>query len=407
MLKSLFRKLLIIALELLLISGALWFVAERRGIRTPAAMIAAIQQAASQTAQNMGSVQAGSQEKVFPVLDNPIKRTYNWQYKGMNYSLSETLYQSSYDFYNSEPKTFSYTGSLPADWEDEYYAMFLKGNATDHTIAQLASDLQALGQKHNLTSDQLVDMTMAFVQSIPYDDSRAKEILSQTGNVQMQYPYETLYRQLGVCSDKSLLATSILRQMGYGAALFAYEQDNHMAIGVQCPKDSSTYGSGYCYGETTAVGNKIGIIPSFDVSTNKTVSVGELSAFDASQTQQSNLQQLGQVTIFQQTTGKEYDGVAQTQEDMTEIDSLKKNIDTTLPELQAMKKNIDDEQNNLQNMRNELDTYKNSQNIEKYNAEVGNYNDYLKNYQKDVKSYNSSVTLYNQSIARYNVLIKQ
>ena len=407
MLKSWINKFFIISLELLLISGALWFVAEKQGIKNPGGIIPMLEQKALRTAQSVENIPEKSAEVPFPALTDPDSHVFNWQYKDVNYSLTETLYQSVYEYYDAQPKTFSYSGNLPDDWEDEYYGMFLKTNDSDQTIAKVASDIQALGQKHGLNSDQIVDLTLAFVQSIPYDDSRAKEILSKTGDVQMQYPYETLYRQTGVCSDKSLLATAILRQMGYGVALFAYEQDNHMAIGVQCPKDSSTYGSGYCYGETTAVGNKIGIIPSFDVSTNKTVSVGELSAFDASQTQQSNLQQLGQVTIFQQTTGKEYDGVAQTQEDMTEIDSLKKNIDTTLPELQAMKKNIDDEQNNLQNMRNELDTYKNSQNIEKYNAEVGNYNDYLKNYQKDVKSYNSSVTLYNQSIARYNVLIKQ
>jgi hypothetical protein len=286
--------------------------------------------------------------------------------------------------------------------------MFLTRAQNDESIAILAKDLQALGKKHRLSDDQIVDLTLAFVQTITYDDAKAKNILAQTGSETILYPYETLFEQAGVCSDKSLLATVLLREMGYGTAIFAYEQDNHMAIGIECPKDSSTYGSGYCYAETTSVGNKIGIIPTFDSTSNKTVGTDELVAIDSQQAQQAKLQQLGQVTIYQQTiSGKQYSEVIETKKIIAEIDSLKKSIETLLPQLQEQQKTIAKEEKKLAEMKKTLETYQNGQSVEKYNALVQEYNDYLEKYKKDVKKYNEKVALYNKTIQRYNTLIKQ
>ena len=312
-----------------------------------------------------------------------------------------------YEYYHSQPKSYSYSGSLPKNWEEDYYGMFLKANNGDQTIQNLSSDLQSLGKKHNLSDDQIVDLVLTFVQSIEYDDAKAANILDKTGKESMQYPYETLYLQKGVCSDKSLLVVAILRQLGYGAAIFTYEQDNHMAIGIQCPQNYSTYGGGYCYAETTALGNKIGIIPGFDPASNKTVVAKELATLDSNQIQQVNLQQLGQVTIFQKTSGRQYAGIIQTKKIIDEIDAIKKNIDAMLPQLQAEQKNIANEEKQLRDMRSQLDAYKNDENVQKYNDLVAKYNDFLESYKNDVKKYNDNAGLYNKSIQRYNLLIKQ
>jgi Skp family chaperone for outer membrane proteins len=223
----------------------------------------------------------------------------------------------------------------------------------------------------------------------------------------MLTPYELLFQQRGVCSDKSLLAIAILRQLGYGTAIFAYEQDNHMAIGIACPQNYSTYDSGYCYAETTAVGNKIGIIPDFDPGSNKTVIAKELTAFDANQPQQASSQQLGTATIFQKTSGKQYSGIIQTEKIASEIESLKKTINDMLPKLQVQQKLIAAEEKELKNLKNDLEALQNNQNVEKYNTLVGKYNNLFATYKKDVKKYNDSAALYNKSIQRYNVLIKQ
>ena len=399
MLKNWLKKIIIISLELLLISGALWYVAEKKGIKSANEIIPAIQNAALETAQNI-------EEKTiepFPAQVSPIKRTYNWEYKGIKYKLEETLYKSSYEYYKSQPKTFSYNGELPADWEEDYYGMFLKIAEGDSTIAQLANDLKMLGQKNKLTDDQIVELTLSFVQSIQYDDAKAKSILAKSDNVSMRSPYEVLFEQLGVCSDKSILTAALLRQMGYGTALFAYEQDNHMAIGIQCPKSSSTYGDGYCFAETTSVGNKIGILPSFDTESNKTVEVEQLASFDV----QTNLKQLGDVKVYQQTTGKEYLGVANTQKTIAEIESLKKSISSSLLKLQSLKKIIASQENELESMKKDLEKYQKTQDEEKFTKLLKKYNDLIVVYGKNVKKYNNDAALYNQTVARYNTLIKQ
>lgn len=397
MFKQWSKKFLIIALELVMISGALWYLIEKKGFNNA---YQKVQQVVDQKIEQ-------ETQKPFPIEAESVKKTYSWQYKGATYKLNENLYKSSYDFYRSEPKKFSYTGQLPADWEDKFFALFLKIPAEDQTFKKIATDLQSLGKQHDLSDDQIVELTLSFVQSIPYDDAKAKEILSKTGNASVRYPYEVLYENLGVCSDKSILASVLLRQMGYGTSLFAYDDDNHMALGIECPKNSSTYGSGYCYAETTAVGNKIGIIPNIDQTSNKTVGAGELSSFDLNNTQQNNLKQLGQVTIFQETSGRLYGGLAATEKTIAEISQLKKQIDSLLVLLNSLKKTVSEEDSELKAMQNDLEKYQKSQNIEKYNALVEKYNDLLETYQKDAKKYNSKVTLYNQTIARYNLLIKQ
>jgi hypothetical protein len=392
------RKIGIILIELAVILGALWFIASKKGIEHFAQIGPALQQEINGVTQK---------EAIFPQLGNPIERKFTWSYQGVKYNLSLPLDNSVYEYYKTQPKSYSYAGDLPANWEENYYGMFLKTNVSDQSIEQLATKLETLGRGHKLSDDQIADLVLSFVQSIEYDDAKAANILDKTGKETMQYPYETLFLQKGVCSDKSLLAIAILKQLGFGTAIFTYEQDNHMAIGIECPKNYSTYGSGYCYAETTATGNRIGVVPSFDKSTNKTVIAAELATFDSSQVQQLNLQQLGQVTIFQKTIGKQYAGVVETKKIADELDALRKKIDAMLPQLQAQQKLIKNEENKLNSLKNNFETAQNQQDGGKYNNLVGEYNDFLESYKKDVKKYNDSASLYNKSIARYNVLIKQ
>lgn len=409
MFTSWLKKIGIILIELAVIVGLLGFVYKQKGFENAGQVIPALQNLAQQTVGE--SVQApplASTEKIFPELSAPVSRVFNWEYKGEKYTLSETMHQSTYDFYKAQSKIFSYVGELNKNWENEYYGMFLTRPEQDKSISNLASELTALGKKHKLNDDQIVDLTLAFVQSIQYDDAKAKNILARTGSETMLYPYETLFEQAGVCSDKSLLAISILKEMGYGTAIFAYEADNHMAIGISCPQNYSTYGSGYCYAETTSTGNKIGIIPTFDAESNKTLDTSSLPNLDSAGSQNARLGQLGQVTTYQETSGREYLGIIQTQKIAKEIETLQKSIASLFAELQSQKKKITSQEKKLKEMKTQLDeAYAKNMDIEKYNALVKNYNDFFENYKKDVKKYNNNIELYNKNVARYNILIKQ
>ncbi len=394
--RILLKKLLIIFIELAVIAGVLWFIAEKRNIRSLSQIAPMLEQKMQQNIL-----------QPFPSLESPISRTFSWTFKSVKYDLPITLYQSVFEYYQKQQKKYSYTGELPQNWEDDYYGMFLKTNENDQTIAQLANSLQALGKKHNLNDDQIVELTLSFVQAIQYDDAKAENILAKTGDESMLYPYEILFQQKGVCSDKSLLEVSILRQMGYGVAIFAYEQNNHMAVGIQCPKSYSSYDSGYCYAETTSVGNKIGIIPQFDAQSNKPASIKEIGTFDSGQEVQQALRELGQVTVYQATQGKKYGGIVETRKIENEIGQLKTKMQTLSAQLAVQKKVITRELADLKKQQNDLEKLSAAKNFEKYNALVEEYNVLVENYKKNIKTYNNNVTLYNQTVGRYNLLIKQ
>ena len=44
----------------------------------------------------------------------------------------------------------------------------------------------------------------------------------------------------------------LLKELGYGTALFYYPEQNHLAAGIKCPVKYSVEGSEYCFIETTA-----------------------------------------------------------------------------------------------------------------------------------------------------------
>lgn len=93
-----------------------------------------------------------------------------------------------------------------------------------------------------------VGEAIAFVQQMPYDTQREREILA--GNeTELKFPYETLYDGNGVCSDKSLLLIYIMKRLGYRTAYLKYTDEMHAAVGIGCPCDIAQYGTttGECY----------------------------------------------------------------------------------------------------------------------------------------------------------------
>ncbi|MDP3991884.1 MAG: hypothetical protein Q8P79_00020, partial [Nanoarchaeota archaeon] len=51
--------------------------------------------------------------------------------------------------------------------------------------------------------------------------------------------------------EKSELLTFLLRELGYGTAIFYNQPENHESVGIKCPVEESYKGTGYCFVETT------------------------------------------------------------------------------------------------------------------------------------------------------------
>jgi hypothetical protein len=342
-----------------------------------------------------------------PALTGSKEVTYTWKYAGKSYTLTETLYESAYAFYTAQPKIYTYVGEqLPENWEEEYFAMFLHHPAEDTTLFDLAQKIKALGEKNKLSEDGIVELTLAFVQALNYDQVKAQKVLNGDKDATPNYPYEVLYTQQGICSDKSLLAYSLIQALDYGAALFVYDKENHMAIGIQCPKNYSNYASGYCYAETTTTGNKIGLVPELDSVNNQATAIKEFSHFSEEESSASAAKTISEVKIMQKKEGKTYTGILQTFKTQQNINALEKTIAQEKISLKKQKKQLTADLETLEDLKKDLDALREKEKFAEYNKLVPKYNDLLTDYQKAVKNYNKQINSYNEQINTYNKLIK-
>jgi hypothetical protein len=342
-----------------------------------------------------------------PAPENPQEITYEWKYSGKSYILKKTLYKSYFDFYAAQPKTYSYTEEyLTPNWEENYFNMFLNRFEGDTAISELAIEIKEIGRKNNLSEDQVVELAMAFVQSLTYDEIKAQKVLLGDNTATPDYPYEVLYKKTGICSDKSFLAYSLIKELGYGTAIFVYENENHMSIGIQCPVNYSTYNSGYCYAETTALGNKIGLVPELNTINNLATSAKEFVYFNENDAAQSESKIIGEAKIINKIQGKTYTGIEKTFKTQMAIENLKNFISRERPILRSLHSDLVKEAEEIKNLREKMDNLLKKEKFEEYNDLVPEYNKLLSAYQKNTKSYNNRTKSYNQKINEYNKLIK-
>ena len=168
-------------------------------------------------------------------------KVFSWKYKSKQY-LSTVAFGSDQlaTYYSELPRSFTCYGPCPSDWLDQYYKMYITESKEQSYVDQIISSVQ-----ENNSDAKLMGL-MALVQEIPYDNS---VLFSAQGK--QKYPYETLLYDTGACGDKSLLGALIAQKLGYGVALFSYDAEKHMALGIKCPMELSSYNSGYCFLETT------------------------------------------------------------------------------------------------------------------------------------------------------------
>ena len=322
--------------------------------------------------------------------------TWRWLWNGQEYSITLALSTSTYQYFTQKPKVFLYTGSLPANWQEQYYGQFLADPLQDQIIAQIVEQLQNAAKTHNLQGDQIADLAAAFIQSIPYDEARSHIITANPNNASPNHPYETLFLNQGVCADKTLLGWLIFHQLGYGVTIMAYPAANHMALGITCPKNNANYPSGYCYIETTQF-YRIGLVPQ---------TINERA--ELSSTSLPSLQPTGALAnpqFLQKMPGQVYNGLSELkqlinslQEQSNLKEQLNTEIETMWPVIQAKNQAIQESEAHL----NEL---KNTGHIVEYNQAVQAHNQLVQDYERLRIQYNQKVAQLNQVVDEYNRLL--
>lgn len=192
-------------------------------------------------------------EPSHPPHNISINKSYSVNVNGLN-KIEITLHKEVYDYFKHDAsKEYTYYGSSPpSGWEVDYWKMFLTNKEDEYIMEDI---LKQTVEATNSEGDKAVNTLVRFVQRIPYDwDS----FYLVGGTV--RYPYETLYDNKGICAEKSLLLAKLLQELNYGVALFNYANENHMAVGIECPYDKSNFQTGYCFIESTDI-YPIGKIP--------------------------------------------------------------------------------------------------------------------------------------------------
>ena len=128
-------------------------------------------------------------------------------------------------------------GCLP----ERYYSAIAYDPAQNQMYAELFRVFSTYAEKHNLTSDEYIELLSTYVQNIPY----------KTSKTEIKFPIETVIQNRGDCDDKSILLSGLLAKKNYDAGVFVFEKDHHMAAGVKAGYQTEYENSGYSIIETT------------------------------------------------------------------------------------------------------------------------------------------------------------
>nr|WP_320161087.1 transglutaminase domain-containing protein [uncultured Methanoregula sp.] len=164
------------------------------------------------------------------VPEGSIAKYYTYTLNGKSDIIAIALPTSVYEDYTR--KTPSYNNGNEA-----YFLAFMNDREQQPYIAALA---KAIREKTSVTDDQ-ARIAVSLVQHIPYHDDPK----------QYRYPYEVMYSGEGVCGEKSMLLAALLRELGYGSAVFYFVKEDHMTAGISVPSPYGYRGTMYAFIEST------------------------------------------------------------------------------------------------------------------------------------------------------------
>jgi hypothetical protein len=192
------------------------------------------------------------------VLPNEIYledfQDYSFDIDTVTYNLKLNINRKIANEYENSVKFYSYNGSNPPmNWEIDYYTMFLDTEQDEQIIEELSEILSS----DLIEEKDFVAKAVLFVQgAVEYDFDK----LNNLKESEVNYPYESLYLKRGICSEKSLLLAKLLIQNNFNICFFLFPKANHMALGIKVSHSEGSYGTNYCFIESTDY-SPIGEIP--------------------------------------------------------------------------------------------------------------------------------------------------
>ena len=177
----------------------------------------------------------------------PKNISLNYILRGETNSINFTVYKKGFDYFNSfSEKNFYKDGKLIS--KKDFQFKKINDVKQRELLLPLIVDIENLAN----SKDDQARIAISLVQNIVYNSSNNLTFFFDgNSSTLIKYPYQTIYNEQGVCESKSELLTFLLKELGYGVSLFYYPEENHAAVGIKCPLEDRSYGSGYCFVETT------------------------------------------------------------------------------------------------------------------------------------------------------------
>ncbi|MDO8647682.1 MAG: hypothetical protein Q7R70_04675 [Candidatus Diapherotrites archaeon] len=225
-----------------------------------------------------------------------INGEFEYYFKGKSETIKLELDGGLNDYLKKIPREYYCTPECPSRTELEL--RLLNESRQKPELEKLA---KAIMEKTS-NKDEQARIAINLVQKIPYDWNAFYD-----QNDQEKYPYEVLFKNAGICGEKSKLLAFLLREFGFGTALFHFEKENHMAVGIKCPISYSFKNSGYCFIETT----KAAIITDSDanyLSVGKLVSEPKVYKLNEGNSFNSVDEEVNDLALFKKLERNNFDG---------------------------------------------------------------------------------------------------
>jgi hypothetical protein len=337
----------------------------------------------------------------YPELKDPKELTLSCNYHGKNLMVTETLYGSLYDYYRTDPaKKSAYFHNLEKD--------FVFSFEKDNTMKELAVKILAVGTDNGLTSDQVLDLSACFMQNISYDNTKAAKILGPdftkqpTNDVIPRYPYETLYDNTGICTDKTYLGAALLRELGYGTSIMTFDKQKHMSLGVSVPSGYGSFDTNYGIMELTGSGFLVGDVPELSLDAGLAINNYQtLPQGSVEQTSQSQLRLDIPSGVTDVSSGTVYSRIIERAATKQMLEELKPQLEAFQKDYQQASAVLGEAETNLAaaeaDYRAQPSNVKYIRYNQVYNLYITSYND----AQTKIDKYNNTVNLYNGYVEKY------
>jgi predicted nucleic acid binding AN1-type Zn finger protein len=166
---------------------------------------------------------------------------FSYTLRGRSGTIDLTVYEGLRDYLAAIPRSYYCTPRCPTAQELEL--RIIDEPEQDRILRSLVEAIEA----ETDTINDRARIAISLVQTIPYDYEGY-----ESDSLNSRYPYEVLYDGRGVCGEKSKLLAYLLRELGFGVALFDYDEENHQSVGIRCPSEYTYAGTDYCFIESTS-----------------------------------------------------------------------------------------------------------------------------------------------------------